>query len=266
MIQIDLSGKVAFVTGSAGGIGAACARKFAEAGASVVLADLQYEKVCEQADTISKDTGVKCLPVGMNVTKWGEVADAIAKETAEFGRLDIMVNCAAIGIRKLYDEFTQDDIDRIFDINAKGVWYGCVEAAKVMTKQKSGVIINFASVASRMGEPKLEVYAGSKAAVCAFTQGLGRQLAPSNVRVCAVLPGHVRTPMMEKDLIAWTNNGTEEEKAEYFRKMMEKEGIPLGRPQQPEDIANAVLFLASDMAANITAQVLAIDGGCTVSY
>ncbi|MDR1797839.1 MAG: glucose 1-dehydrogenase [Clostridiales Family XIII bacterium] len=266
MSSIDLTGKAAFVTGSAGGMGAACARKFAEAGAAVALADLQGDKVAQQAESISKDTGGKCISFPLDVSKWDDVESAVAKAAAEFGRLDIMVNCAGIGMRKPFDEFTQGDVDRIFDINAKGVWYGCVAAGKVMVKQRSGVIINFASIAVRLGVPHLTVYAGSKAAVCAFTQGLGRELAPHGVRVCAVLPGHVRTPMMEKDLELWTNHGTEEEKAACFAELVAQEGIPLGHPQQPEDVADTVLFLASDMASNITAQIVSIDGGCTISY
>ena len=125
MITIDLSGRVGLVTGSAGGLGAACARKLAEAGANVVLADIQYEKVLEQAGSISKDAGVECIALCLDVTKWADVENAVTEAVQKFGHLDIMVNCAGIGMMKPFDEYTQEDIDSIFDINTKGTWYGC---------------------------------------------------------------------------------------------------------------------------------------------
>jgi meso-butanediol dehydrogenase/(S,S)-butanediol dehydrogenase/diacetyl reductase len=266
MITIDLSGKAAFVTGAADGLGAACARKLAETGANVVLADIQYEKVQRQAEGIRADFGVESAAVGLDVTKWGDVEAAVASAAEKFGHLDIMVNCAGIGMMKPFDEYTQEDVDRIFDINAKGVWYGCSAAAKIMLKQKSGVILNFTSIAARQGKATVEVYAGSKAAVCAFTQGLGRQFAAENVRVNAIMPGYVRTPMMERDLDLWTNNGTQEEKDLLYAEYLKQAAIPMGRNQQPEDVANVLVFLASDLASNITAQVFCIDGGSTISY
>lgn len=266
MVNINLKGRVAFVTGAAGGIGAASALKLAEAGANVMLADLNYEQARQQAETIEKKTGRKCKAACVNVTVQNELSTAVDETVRDFGRLDIMVNCAGIAMRKPYDQFTQKDIDSIFEINVKGVLYGCRAAAEIMISQKAGVIINFSSIAARMGQAHLGLYGASKLGVIGLTQSFGREFAPYQVRVNAVLPGHVRTPMWEKELNVMTGNGSKEEKKKCFEQVISQEGIPMGHPQTPEDIANAVLFLASDLAANITAQSLCIDGGSTIAF
>lgn len=266
MIQISLNGKVALVTGAGGGIGGATALKLAEAGAEVMLADMNLELAEQKAKSIQEKTGKECAAVAVNVVLEDEVIAMVDATVERFGKIDIMVNCAGIAMRKPYDQFTKKDIDSIFDINVKGVLYGCRAAAKKMLAQKSGAIINFSSIAARMGQAELGLYGASKVGVIALTQSFGREFASSNVRVNAVLPGHVRTPMWEKELNVMTGNGTEEEKAKRFAKVIHDEGIPMGHPQTPEDIANAVLFLASDLAANITAQSLSIDGGTTIAF
>ncbi len=266
MIPISMDGKVALVTGAGGGMGLATAHQMAVAGADVMLADINEEAVIANAKKIAEETGRECAAIRCNVAKREEVEAMVDACVERFGHIDAMVNCAGIAMRKPFDEFTQKDIDSIYDIDLKGVLYGTIAAGKKMVKQGSGTIVNFSSIAARMGDPLLTLYGSAKAGVIAITQSLGRELAAHKVRVNAVLPGHVRTPMWEKELNTMTNNGTEEEKNKRFAEVLQAEGIPLGRPQEPEDIANTVVFLCSDVAKNITAQCLSIDGGTTVSF
>lgn len=266
MIEITMNGKVALVTGAGGGMGLATAHQMAIAGADVMLADINEAAVVANAEMIAKETGRKCVGIRCNVAAREEVESMVDACVQTFGRIDAMVNCAGIAMRKPFDEFTQKDIDSIYDIDLKGVLYGTIAAGKKMVAQGSGAIVNFSSIAARMGDPLLTLYGSAKAGVLAITQSLGRELAEHGVRVNAVLPGHVRTPMWEKELNTMTGNGTEEEKNKRFAEVLRAEGIPMGRPQEPEDIANAVVFLCSDIAKNITAQNLSIDGGTTVSF
>ena len=266
MIPIDMESKVVLVTGAGSGMGFATAYQMAKAGAVVMLADLNSEAAIEKSKFIVEKTGKECIPFKCNVAIRGEVEAMVEMCTTKFGRIDSMVNCAGIAMRKSFGEFTQQDIDSIYDIDLKGVLYGTIAAGKKMTAQGFGSIVNFSSIAARLGAPLLTLYGSAKAGVIAITQSLGREFAAHGVRVNAVLPGHVRTAMWEKELNIMTNNGNEQEKDKRFAEVLHAEGVPLGRPQEPEDIANAVVFLCSDLAKNITAQCLSIDGGSTVSF
>lgn len=266
MLTINMEKKVALVTGAGGGMGFATAHQFAVCGANVMLADINGENARARADELTKETGVKCVGIKADVTVREQVEAMVDSCVETFGRIDCMVNCAGIGMRKPYDEFTQEDIDLIFDVDAKSVLYGCVAAGRKMLPQGSGAIVNFSSIAARMGAPYLGLYGAAKLGIIALTQSFGREFAANHVRVNAVLPGHVRTPMWEKELNIMTHGGTEEEKNQRFAQVLRDEGVPMGRPQEPEDIANAVVFLCSDLAKNITAQSLSIDGGSTIAF
>lgn len=262
MVSIDLNGKVAIVSGAASGLGKAIALKLAESGCSVGIADLNYEGAVKVAEEIEK-MGSKALAFKVDTTKADQVSNLVDETVKEFGRLDIMVNNAGIGLMKPILDLTQQEIDSLIDIDLKGVINGCRAALKYMIPQKSGKIVNMSSVAAKVGAPQASVYAAAKAGVIALTNSLAREVAENNININAVCPGIVRTNMWETQLNLMTNNGDKSVKDEIFKNFSNSQ-IPLKRPQEPEDIANMVMFLTSDMAKNITGQNINVDGGSVI--
>jgi len=243
---VELSGKVALVTGAAQGIGKAIALLLAKNGADVVISDINLEKAQETANEI-QGMGRKSFAIKVNVVDLSDVERMIEAIVGQFGRIDILVNNAGITRDRLILRMTEEDWDAVLDVNLKGT-FNCTKAAiRYMSKQKSGKIVSIASVSGEMGNPGQANYAASKAGVIGFTKTIAREFAARGINVNAVAPGYIQTPMT--DAIP--------EKAKETLKQM----IPLERLGQAEDVARAVLFLVSENSSYITGQVLNVNGG-----
>jgi 3-oxoacyl-[acyl-carrier protein] reductase len=243
---MQLKGKVAFITGSAQGIGKSIAEMFAKAGANIVISDINLELAEQTAQEIQK-LGVKTLAVKSNVADPADAEAGVAKAVETFGRIDILVNNAGITRDTLFVRMKKEDWDLVLSINLTGVFNMCKPVSILMMKQRSGKIINIASIVGEMGNFGQANYAASKAGVIGLTKTLARELAPRGVTVNAIAPGFIQTAMTEKI------------PAEVKQKMQEQ--IPLGKLGQPADVAAAALFLASSSADYITGQVINVNGG-----
>jgi 3-oxoacyl-[acyl-carrier protein] reductase len=238
-----LADRVALVTGAAQGIGLSIARQLAACGAIVVLGDVDAAKT----QAAAKSVGGRALGVGMNVTRGAEVSAAIERVMAEFGRLDILVNNAGITRDGLLIRMKEEDWDRVLDVNLKGTFHCTKAALGVMVKQRRGRVISIASIVGVMGNAGQANYAASKAAIIGLTKSIAREYANRGITANAVAPGFIKTAM------------TDQLPEDVQTKLREQ--IPLGRLGAPEDIAQAVAFLASDAAAYVTGQVLHVNGG-----
>ena len=264
MVTIDLSGKVAIVTGGGSGIGRACVLRFAEAGADVVAVDVNLDK----AKTVvleAEKFGVRSKAYNTDVTDAQAVFDMVDAVVAEFGKLDIMFNNAGCNFISSFPDSTLDQLKRITEVNLFGVYNGCKAAVKHMLPRKEGIILNSSSQAGVIGAALHTHYTPAKFAVRGLTQTMALELGASNIRVNAICPGIIRTPMWEKmleQMVTDTGGGgnTGERRDETFSDIV-NERIPMKRPQTEEDIANACLFLVSDLARNITGQSLLVNGG-----
>ncbi|MCV6591497.1 MAG: L-iditol 2-dehydrogenase [Silicimonas sp.] len=247
-----LDDKRVLITGAARGIGAATARAFAAAGAEVAVADLSEA----EAQTLAREIGG--LGLAMDVTDLDAIRAGVAQVEAEFGGIDVLVNNAGIFNMAPIEEITPEDYRRQYDVNVGGTLFTCQAVVPGMKARGGGAIINFASQAGRRGEPNIAVYCSTKAAVISITQSLALELAPDNIRVNAIAPGVVDTPMWEvvDGLFAKYENREVGEK-----KRLVGEAVPLGHMGRPEEIADPCVFLASDAARYITAQCLNVDGG-----
>ena len=241
-----LENKIALVTGAARGIGQAIAVQLASDGADLALCDVKAEWL---ADTLAKvkALGRRAEGYAMDVANAAAVGEAVAKVLADFGRIDVLVNNAGITRDTLLIRMTEEDWDAVLDINLKGAFLTTKAVVKSMMKQRSGAIVNIASVVGIMGNPGQANYTASKAGLIALTKTTAKELGSRNVRVNAVAPGFIRTAMTEKL--------SEAAKDAMLRL------VPLGRPGEPEDVAKAVAFLASDNAAYVNGQTLAVCGG-----
>ena len=244
----DLSGKIAIVTGSARGIGRAIALALARRGADVVISDVLEEAAQVMATEITS-LGRRSLAIQCNIANRTEVDGLIQQTVQTLGRLDILVNNAGITQDNLLIRMTEDQWDRVLDVNLKGTFFACQLAAKVMMKARSGSIVNIASVVGLTGNPGQVNYAASKAGVIALTKTLSKELAARNIRINSVAPGFIETDMTKQ-------------LPEAARKMF-LDRIPVNRPGTPEDVANAVAFLCSPAADYITGHCLTVDGGMT---
>jgi 3-oxoacyl-[acyl-carrier protein] reductase len=238
-----LADRVALVTGAAQGIGLSIARQLAACGAVVVLGDVDADKAQEAAKSI----GGRALGVAMNVTRGAEVSAAVKRVMTEFGRLDVLVNNAGITRDGLLIRMKEEDWDRVIDVNLKGTFHCTKAALGVMVKQRRGRVISIASIVGVMGNAGQANYAASKAAIIGFTKSIAREYANRAITANVVAPGFIKTAM------------TDQLPDDVQTKL--KEQIPLGRLGTPEDIAQAVAFLASDAAAYVTGQVLHVNGG-----
>jgi NAD(P)-dependent dehydrogenase (short-subunit alcohol dehydrogenase family) len=250
-----LEGKTAFITGAGSGLGREAAERFAREGATIVAADVDLEGAKETIDRVEA-AGQGGTALELDVRDSDAVHAAVDEAVSEFG-LDIMVNNAGVSHERTRIEDIEDgERDRVIDVNVKGVWNGCHAVIPHFKEQESGAIVNTASLAGVIGAPELGAYSLSKGAVVNFTRTVAAEVGPAGVRANAVCPGVTDTPMPRKGQTAEEWEATKEEMARHY---------PLKRLGEPEDIANAMLFLASDEAGWITGQALVVDGGfsCT---
>ncbi len=248
-----LAGKVAVITGAGSGIGRGTARTFAREGCSVVVADLNLAAAQETCSLVQKDGG-KCIAVKADVSKATDVQTMFAETVKEFGRLDILFNNAGVPqTNQKIEDYPEELFDRVVNVNIRGVFLGCKYAVPLFKKQGwGGVIINTASIAASRPRPGQNIYAASKGMVVTLTRALAGELAEDRIRVVAINPVAVDTPMF----FGFIGDRDEAEARRSF-----KASIPLGRFAQPEDIANAALYLASDEASLVTGTILDVDGG-----
>ena len=247
-----LDGKVALVTGGARGIGRAICEAFAAAGAKVAVADLLAQDAQETAQAIGG------MAVEMNVTDLGSISKGVEAVETAWGGIDILVNNAGIFNMASLDQVTQEDYRRQYDVNVGGTIFAAQAVVPSMKKRGGGAIINFASQAGRRGEPNIVVYCSTKAAVISITQSLALELADDNIRVNAIAPGVIDTPMWD---VVDAQFAEYENKPKGQKKREVGEAVPLGRMGDPRDVADPCVFLASDEARYITAQTLNVDGG-----
>ena len=245
---MDLKNKVAIITGSRRGIGKAIALALAKAGANVVVSDINLDDCNKVVEEIKAING-NALAVKADVSNPEDVSQMINLTTEKFGKVNILINNAGIYMQKSFTDVTEQDFDRILNINLKGVFLCSKAAVPEMIKQGKGKIINIASIAGQVGFANSSAYCASKGAIINITRELALELAQYKINVNAIGPGVIETDMT-KNLLK--NKATKEALLA---------NIPLNRIGKPEDIANAALFLASDNSDYITGITLFVDGG-----
>jgi 3-oxoacyl-[acyl-carrier protein] reductase len=248
-ISTDLTGQAAIVTGAAKGLGRAIAVTLAHCGAKVACIDINTDSLAETVNTIRNAGGI-AEPMACDVTDGNRVSEVVEEVVKLWGGLQILVNNAGITRDNMVMRMKDDQWDAVININLKGTFLFTRAAAKPMMKGRQGRIINIASVSGLMGNPGQANYSASKAGVIGLTRTVARELAGRNITVNAVAPGFIATDMtaaLGEDIL------------QEVRKQ-----IPLARLGDPQDVADAVLFLASSAAAFITGHVLTVDGGLTI--
>ena len=249
-----LEGKVALVTGGARGIGRAICEAYADEGARVAVADLLEAEAVQTADAL----GEKGMAVAMDVTDLDAIRGGVKAVEAHWGGIDVLVNNAGIFNMAPIGLVTLEDYRRQFDVNVGGTIFASQAVAPGMRERGGGAIINFASQAGRRGEANVTIYCSTKAAVISITQSLALEFASDNIRVNAVAPGVIDTPMWD---VVDAQFAALERKPIGQKKREVGEAVPLGRMGVPADVADPCVFLASGDARYITAQTLNVDGG-----
>ena len=247
---MDLSGKVALVTGASRGIGAQIAKSLAECGAAVII---NYNGSADKAQAVADEiysAGGKAEIYPCNVADFAACGEMIQAIVKKHGRLDILVNNAGITKDGLLMKMSEEEFDQVISVNLKGAFQTIRHASRYFLKQRSGKIINISSVSGILGNAGQANYASSKAGMIGLTKSVARELASRGITVNAIAPGMIATDMTD----AMTQEARE--------KMTE--AIPLGRMGTPEDVANMAVFLASPKSDYITGQVFAVDGGMAI--
>ncbi|AHF98400.1 3-ketoacyl-ACP reductase [Halostagnicola larsenii XH-48] len=250
-----LTDRVAVITGASSGNGRAMARRFATEGADIVIADIQEEPREGGEPThelIDSETDASATYVECDVTSRSELEDAV-DAAEEYGGVDVMVNNAGIFHEDEFLEVDEETYDRMMDINVKGTFFGAQAAAKRMVDADGGSIINLSSVAGLEGSADYITYCGTKGAIRLLTYAMASNLGPDGIRVNAIHPGLIETTMTTEDVEIM---GTDAEEGFV-------QAIPSRRAGQPEDVADAALYLASDLSDYVTGESLIVDGGMT---
>ncbi len=253
-MTLDFENKVALVTGAASGLGLATARAFARCGASVVLADWHENEVQSAAEELASE-GYKTLAVCCDVSDDTQVEALVRDTLSAFGRLDAAYNNA--GVQNLLAETadtTREDYDRVMGVNLRGVWSSMKFELQVMRKQGSGAIVNCSSLGGLVGGAQRGIYHAAKHGVLGVTKSAALEYAARGIRINAICPGLIQTPMSDQMVAAGQGDAL---------KALE-EMIPMARVGRPEEIANAVLWLCSDAASYVTGQSISVDGGFTM--
>ncbi|MFV5697945.1 SDR family oxidoreductase [Flavobacterium sp. ZT3R17] len=247
-MEITFKNKVAIVTGGSSGIGKATALAFAKKGAKVVIVDWKEN---DETMNLIKDSGGEAIFIKCDVSKTADVKVMVEKTIAAFGRLDYAFNNAGIeGIAASTQDCTEENWDKTIGVNLKGIWLCMKYEIPEILKQGKGVIVNCSSVAGLVGFPGLPAYVASKHGVVGLTKTAALECAKLGIRVNAVCPGVIQTPMIDR------LTGKTKEAVEQFTGLE-----PVGRFGQPEEIANAVVWMCSDEASFITGHAMAVDGG-----
>lgn len=242
-----LKGKVAVVTGGTRGIGYAIVKKYLENGAKVVLFGSREETVNKALESLKKENSSwEVSGYFPNLMNAEEVEETINNIKEQYGRIDILVNNAGVSDSTKIDDYTAEQFSKVMQLNVNAIFNAVMPTSKIMKEQGGGCIINTSSMVSISGQPSGVAYPASKSAVNGLTWSLARELGPSNIRVNAVAPGITKTDMV----------------AALPEQMIQPliNAIPLRRVGEPEDVANAFLFLASDMASYVTGEILSVDG------
>ncbi len=250
-VSIDLAGQAALVTGGSRGIGRQIALQLARAGARVGVVATRQETADEAAQAIAGTAGVEAVGYGADVSDPAAAGRVIEQFVERFGQLDCLVNNAGITRDGLLIRMKDEDWDRVIDVNLKGAFLWTRAAARPMMKKKRGSIINVSSISGLTGNPGQANYSASKAGMIGLTRAVAQELASRSIRVNAICPGFIETEMT----------------SELDPKVVEEgiKRIPLGRFGSAEEVANACLFLASDLAGYITGSVIVVDGGLVLA-
>lgn len=246
--------KVALITGAAQGIGFATAKAFAEAGASVVLADLDKGLVGKAAEQLTAE-GYKALPIVCDVSDDAQVKAMVEKTVETFGKLDAAFNNAGIqNVLADAADQTREDFDRVMGVNLRGVWSGMKYELKQMRKQGSGAIVNCSSIGGILGGPQRGTYHAAKHGVIGLTKSAALEYAPLGIRINSICPGIIHTPMVDKMMAGGQQD--------ILDAMID--AVPAKRLGHSEEIASAVLWLCSDMASFVVGHTLVVDGGYSI--
>lgn len=243
--------KVAIVTGGGSGLGLAITKAFTDHNITTIIIGRDEVKL----KTAKEQIGEKCYYKVCDLSSLSTIPALIENILTEFGQIDILVNNAGINQKKVFEEVTDEEFQRILTTNVTAVFSISREVVKDMLKRKSGCIINISSMAAQYGLPKVIAYSASKTAIDGMTRAMAVELSPNGIRVNAIAPGFIYSAMTEKAL-----NSDPERKAKVFNR------TPMGHMGQPEDIAAAALYLASDAAKYVTGVVLPVDGGNSIGF
>lgn len=243
--------KVAIVTGGGSGLGLAISEKFTQNGIKTIIVGRDHEKL----NNAKAQLGEYAFAMSCDLSNLGSIPAFVEKVIEEFGQIDILVNNAGINMKKEFTEVTDEDFQNILTTNVNAVFSMSREVVKVMARQGSGSIINISSMAALYGIPKVIAYTASKSAIEGMTKAMAVELSPKGIRINAVAPGFIETAMSAKAL-----NSDPERKQKVFSR------TPMGYLGKPEDVAEAVLFLATDASKYITGTSIRVDGGNAVGF
>ncbi len=244
-----MQGKRGVVTGAASGLGREVAKLFAEEGARVVVADVNGDG----AEAVAEEIGGDAVHQACDVTVEEQVIAALDRSVSEWGGLDFVINNAGVQVEKPLEETSNEDFDWLFNVNVRGVFWGCKHAIARMREAGGGAIVNTASALSLVSDPFLPVYTASKHATLGLTRSVGVAYAADGIRCNCVCPGDMQTPMIER---YWEATGDPEKAKAEMASM-----YPAGKIGQPGEVARAILFLASDEASYVNGSFMQVDGG-----